>query len=107
MTIMRNYFFLLLFAAMAWGGCSEIMPCGFDKAQYMDNFKSFMDSANDMDANASESSWKSMDARFEELSESCFNEWENELSFGDKAKVAGWVLKYQYIRYGKPLLEGE
>lgn len=104
---MRNYFFLLLFATVIWGGCAEIMPCGMDKAQYMDNFKGFMDSANEMGTDASERDWQGMDERFTELSESCYNEWESELTFGDKAKVAGWVLKYQYLRYGKPILEGE
>jgi hypothetical protein len=95
------FFFMILL-----GSCAQINPCGFDKDQYMDNFQAFMEKAGDLDPKKTkESTWSQMDDQFEKFSETCFNEWEKELSFGQKAKVATWILKYQYIRHGKPLLE--
>ena len=85
--------------------CAHFVPCGFDKDQYLDNFKAFMREAEDMKTDAKEAAWSAMDERFETLSEDCYEQWEDELSLIQKTKVAGWILKYQYIRLGKPLID--
>jgi len=95
----------LLLLTVLLSGCAEIAPCGFDKEQYLDNFKRFIDKAEEMDTKAGESAWSSMDERFEKLSEECMEQWEDEMSIGEKAKVAGWILRYNYIRMGKPFFQ--
>lgn len=102
---MRSLLSLFLLVTLLLSGCAEIAPCGFDKDQYLDNFKSFMEKAEQMDLKSEEAAWKKMDERFETLTEECMDEWEADMSLGEKAKVAGWVLKYNYIRYGKPLFQ--
>lgn len=94
-------FILLLFMT----SCAQFAPCGFDKDQYIDNFKSFIREAEDTRTDEREAVWTAMDDRFTKLSEECYEQWEDELSLGQKAKIAGWVLKYQYIRVGKPIID--
>jgi hypothetical protein len=96
---------LALLCLFVLSGCGYLSPCGNDKKEYVDRFRSFIKEAKEMKSDASESIWERMDERFEQLSETCYEQWEDELSIKDKATIATWIMQYQYYRVGRPIIE--
>jgi len=111
---MKNYFknqrtsFVLLLAGvsivLSLTNCALLEPCGNSKEDYLDKFEVLIADAKDR-AESKSSTWSDLDKRYSLLYESCYEQWEQELSLGEKSKVAGWIIKFQYYRHGKKIMD--
>jgi hypothetical protein len=100
---MKLRYTLLFFLAFVAASCGMLDPCGSDKADYLKKMEELVDSARKESDKASPD-FTSLDERFTQLSETCFDQWEADMDLGEKARVAQWIIEYNYHKLaGKKL----
>jgi hypothetical protein len=96
--------FILVVITLAFTNCALIDPCGTSKSEFLDKFEELLDHSKQR-AESKSVSWDDLDKRYETLYEECFSQWEPELNLKEKAKVASWVVQFQYYRHGKKMID--
>ena len=98
----RMYPILIIFVLLGTS-CGMLDPCGSDKADYLNKMERLVDSAR-KESDKGSPDFTSLDERFTQLSETCFDQWEADMDLAEKARVAQWIIEYNYHKLaGKKL----
>jgi hypothetical protein len=93
----------LILIVLFGSSCGMLDPCGSDKTDYLKKMEQLVDSAKKESDKASPD-FASLDERFIQLSEACFDQWEADMDLGEKTRVAQWIIEYNYQKLaGKKL----
>ncbi len=68
------------------------------KEAYMKGFEKFIERVKTNYRNYNQNDWKWADLRFEKFNSEWFNHFKEELSAGEKLKVAAWVVEYEAMK---------
>ncbi|MGB0862878.1 MAG: hypothetical protein ACPG19_02480 [Saprospiraceae bacterium] len=98
-------FILTILALSIFVTSCENMACGYSKDSFLSNFDKLVTKAKESDRKISDNAWERDDKIFEQMVISCYEQYETELSLGEKRDF--WVGSIQYLihRYGWGLLE--
>ncbi len=76
--------------------------CTFDectsKTLYIVSFENFIDKVQNNYDDFTEKDWEKADAKFEKLTEECYDKFENKLTERDKKKIVKYGIKYSFYR---------
>ena len=93
---MRKIIVLLIGIILLFGNCT------FDectsKTLYIVSFENFIDKVQNNYEDFTKEDWKKADAKFEKLTEECYDKFENKLTQRDKKKIVKYGIKYSFYR---------
>ncbi|HEB61991.1 MAG TPA: hypothetical protein ENI82_02460 [Bacteroidetes bacterium] len=76
--------------------------CTFDectsKTLYIVSFENFIDKVENNYDEFTSKDWEKADAKFEKLTEECYDKFENKLTDRDKKKIVKYGIKYSFYR---------
>ena len=101
--IRRFWFFLIIPLAVLASQCTTIQ-CGTNTAQFLEQFDDFMMEVRESEMHFNDPKWLIYDDQFETYLTSCYIDFKEELTQGDRQQVIAQGFRYYYTRYGSHMI---
>ena len=93
-------FFVFLLFIVGFSSCKNTIDT---KEEYLEEYELFIEGIKKKKDSYSEEQWKQTDEKFAKFNEELYNQFENELSFLEQARIAKYALVYSTTRGIKAL----
>jgi len=97
--IKLDYLFFIFIIALALQSCS-LDPCGDSKDDFLANYNGLLEKVKTENLSFSDGGWTDYDDQFQIMIESCYENYEAELSAKELSNFWTNAIEYYYKRYG-------